>query len=167
MWKTHLTLYRPLAASADIGPTPSPLVPLPLWNDTSGKPLADLNEFLRLGRSAGGSGALLGLGEGVAGVLLPPVLPLGGQGVDRVVVLVGAVQRLRVLLLDPGPVVLLPVGDAAHLVVLAELVHPALPDVRDVADDAGGRESRQIAEDAVLQVLRDLHGHPPVLDRKS
>src|SRR5215207_5600790 len=120
---THLTLYQP------IEPTPRQRR-RPLSDDTSGKPSADVQELLGLGRVAGGRRALLGFGEGVAGVLLPPGLALGGEGVDRVVVLVGAVQGLGVLLLDAGAVVLLPVRDAADLVVLRQLVHPALPDIR-------------------------------------
>src|SRR3954452_6967101 len=112
----------------------------------------EVQGLLGLGGRAGGGGSLLGFGEGGAGVLGPPLLALDREGVDRVVVLVGAVQRLGVLLLDAGAVVLLPVRDAADLVVLGQLVHPALPDVRHVADDPRRREAGQVPEDAVLQV---------------
>src|SRR5689334_22008707 len=95
----------------------------------------EVQGLLGLGGRAGRSGSLLGLGEGGAGVLRPPLLALDREGVERVVVLVGAVQRLGVLLLDACAVVLLPVRDAADLVVLRELVHPPLPEVRNVADD--------------------------------
>src|SRR4029079_1450850 len=59
-------------------------------------------------------------------VLRPPRLALGRQRVDRVVVLVGARERLGVGGLDGCAVVLGPVRDAVHLVVVRELVHPAL-----------------------------------------
>src|SRR5205823_3018601 len=94
----------------------------------------------------------------LAGHLLPPpALPGFGQQVDGIVVLVLARQRLRIVLLDPGPVVLRPVGDALLVVVLRDLVHPALPHEGYVADDARGGEPREIPHDVVLELLRLGH----------
>ena len=103
----------------------------------------------------------------VAGVLAPPLLADLGQGVDRVVVLVGAGQRLGVVALDRRPVVLGPVRDAVVAVVRLELVHPALADERYVADDPRRREAGQVAHDAVLQLLGPGHRHPPVLAERD
>src|SRR3989337_1079126 len=84
----------------------------------------------------------------------PVLLPLFGQGVDRVVIRVLARQRLGVVVLDTRAVVLRPGRDAAHPVVLGPLVHPALADESHVADDSRRGESWQVAHDRVLQVNR-------------
>src|SRR5207237_10158326 len=60
------------------------------------------------------------------GLFPPPPLPGLRQQVDGVVVFVLAGQGLRIALLDPGPVVLRPVRDALLVVVVRDLVHPAL-----------------------------------------
>src|SRR5262249_30012929 len=75
------------------------------------------------------------------GLVPPPLLPRFGQRVHRVVVLVAALERVRIRELDAGPVVFGPVGDAVLPVVLGDLVNPALSDERHVTDDAWGREA--------------------------
>src|SRR5436190_811352 len=95
---------------------------------------------------------------------LPPVgLPLLGEGRDRVVVRVPPGQRLGVLELDAGAVVLRPVRDPALAVVFVELVDPPLPDERDVAHHAWGGEPGEVAHDRVLELLGLRHAGPPVL----
>src|SRR5262245_44050598 len=89
------------------------------------------------GGTAGGGGHPGGPQVGLAevGVLGPPALAGLGEGVDRVVVLVGAGERLGVRGLDGGAVVLGPVGDTALGVVVRDLVDPPLADEGHVADD--------------------------------
>src|SRR5688572_9311178 len=102
-----------------------------------------------VGLEGGGTAARLGhlggLQRGLVevAVLLPPLLAGGGEGVDRVVVLVRPRQRLWIRGLDGGAVVLGPVRDAALGVVVGELVDPSLADERDVADDPRRREPGQ------------------------
>src|ERR1039458_13006 len=104
------------------------------------------------GGAAGGGPPLSVLHElepaGNAGA--PPGLAPLRKQVDGVVVGVLTAQRQRVLGLHAGPVVLRPVGDAEVGVVPGDLVHPALADVRDVADHPGGSEPGQVAHDLVL-----------------
>src|SRR5689334_12578610 len=85
---------------------------------------------LRLGGLTGGARLLDGSRVRllVPAVLSPPLLARLGQGVDRVVVDELARERLGVLALDRGAVVLAPVGHAALGVVGVDLVHPALAD---------------------------------------
>src|SRR5690606_9365514 len=71
-------------------------------------------------------------------VLAPPPLARFRQRRHRVVVRVAATQRLRIVVLDAGAVVLRPVRDAAFTVVLGDLMHPPFTDVRHVAHDARG-----------------------------
>src|SRR5690606_29316390 len=87
-------------------------------------------------RGPGGLRGCLVRRVGVA-VLAPPRLTLGGEGVDRVVVDILGAGDVDVRGLDRGAVVLAPVGDPALGVVGVDLVHPALPHERHVADDAG------------------------------
>src|SRR5439155_26144113 len=96
-------------------------------------------------------------------LLSPPALPLIVQGVDGVVVVVAARERLRILRFDPGAVVLPPVGDAAAPLVVIRHMHPALADERDVADEPWRREPREIPDDRVLELLRFANREPPVL----
>src|SRR5437879_13215135 len=79
-----------------------------------------------------------------AALLCPPPPARFGQGRDRVVVGVAAEQGVGVLMLDPGAVVLRPVGDPALAVVLCELVYPALAHVGNVADDPAGGVAGQV-----------------------
>src|SRR5947209_3564517 len=78
----------------------------------------------------------------VAGfVLPPPLLTLVRQRRDRVVVRIATCQGVSVVVFDAGAVVLRPVGDAAHSVVVLELVDPTLADVGNVADHPRRREA--------------------------
>src|SRR5690606_32318225 len=95
----------------------------------------------RLGGFRGGAFWLCG---SVLRVFGPPLLPFGGQRADRVVVLVAPAQRVRVVPLQRGAVVLRPVRDAARAVVVGQLVYPALADVRHVADDPRRRVAGQV-----------------------
>src|SRR5262245_33183707 len=90
-------------------------------------------------------------------LLAPPGAARLGERVDGVVVGVPLVQ-FGVLPLDGGAVVLRPVRDAVLAVVLADHVHPALADERDVAHDARGGVARQVPHDVVLHLLGVGHG---------
>lgn len=60
---------------------------------------------------------------------------------DRVVLREAAVECLEIFELDPGAVVLRPVGNALVTVIFGELVDPALANVRDVPTSKAHCES--------------------------
>src|SRR5437879_7022184 len=68
----------------------------------------------------------------LCGVATPPVLARGGQGVNRIVILVEAGESAGVVGFDAGLVILRPVRDALLAVVFLQLLHPAFADKRDV-----------------------------------
>src|SRR5512146_2107817 len=98
--------------------------------------------------------AAWGLGRGsYLLVRAPPGLTRRGQQIDRIVVLIPSRERIRILELEPRPVVLGPPGDAEFAVVFRKLVHPPLADERNVAEDPGRSKAGKIAHDVVLQLL--------------
>src|SRR5690348_1639594 len=82
-----------------------------------------------------------------AGLVAPPFLARGRQGVNGVVILVEALQRFRIVSFNAGSVILRPVGDAFFAVVVLELMNPALANKRHVANHSRRGEARQVSHD--------------------
>src|SRR5436305_1631211 len=116
-------------------------------------------------RPRGGGGFWIPVltGEGLGRDPGPPGLPARlRERPDGVVVGIAPLERVGIVELDARPVVLGPVRDPELPVVVIHLMYPPLADERHVAHDAGGGEPRKVAHDRPLQLLRLVHGDPPV-----
>src|SRR6266566_2414420 len=101
--------------------------------------------------------AILTFGED-RGLAAPPFLTCGGQGVNGVVILVEALERLRIVGFDAGAIILGPVGDAFFTVVVLHLMNPTLADKGHIANHPWCGKAGQVPHDVVLQLLGFLDG---------